>query len=75
MILADHAIAVLTLALKSTLARGLFHIVAVSYCMTCFQTQLIPTTCQICYHGHCGVIVALDSSEPSSRGVTSSTVK
>ena len=28
-----------------------------------FQTQLILTTCQIRYHRHCGVIVALDSSE------------
>ena len=29
-----------------------------------FQTQLILTACQIHYHGHCGVTVALDSSEP-----------
>ena len=30
---------------------------AVSQCMTWFQTQLI-LTCQIRYHGHCGIIVA-----------------
>ena len=41
-------------------ARG----VAVSHCITWFQTQPIPTTCQIRYHGHCGIIIALDSSEP-----------
>ena len=35
--------------------------VAVSHCTTWFQTPLIPTTCQIRYHG---IIVALDSSEP-----------
>ena len=38
--------------------------VAVSHCRTWFQTQLILTTCQIRYHGHCGIIVAPDSSEP-----------
>ena len=38
--------------------------VAVSHCITWFQTQLILTTCQIRYHSHCGIIVALDSSEP-----------
>ena len=38
--------------------------VAVSHCITWFQTQQILTTCQIRYHSHCGVIVALDSSEP-----------
>ena len=38
--------------------------VAVSHCITCFQTQLILTRCQIRYHGHCGIIVALDRSEP-----------
>ena len=38
--------------------------VAVSHCRTWFQTQLILTTCQICYRSHCGIIVALDSSEP-----------
>ena len=38
--------------------------VAVSHFMTWFQTQPILTTCQIRYHSHCGVIVALDSSEP-----------
>ena len=38
--------------------------VAVSHCIAWFQTQLILTTCQIRYHGHCGIIVALDSSEP-----------
>ena len=32
--------------------------------MTWFQTQLTLTTCQIRYHGHRGIIVALDSSEP-----------
>ena len=37
--------------------------VAVSHC-TWFQTQLILTTCQIRYHSHCGIIVALDSSDP-----------
>ena len=26
--------------------------VAVSHCRTWFQPQLIPTTCQICYHSH-----------------------
>ena len=38
--------------------------VAASYCITWFQTQLILTKCQIRYHSHCGIIVALDSSEP-----------
>ena len=38
--------------------------VVVSHCITWFQTQLILTTCQICYRSHCGIIVALDSSEP-----------
>ena len=38
--------------------------VAVSHCITWFQTQLILTTCQIRYHSHCGIIVALDSPEP-----------
>ena len=38
--------------------------VAVSHCMTWFQTRPILTTCQIRYHGHRGVTVALDSSEP-----------
>ena len=32
--------------------------------ITWFQTQLILTTCQIRYHSHCGIIVALDSSDP-----------
>jgi hypothetical protein len=36
---------------------------AVSHCITWFQTQIIPTTCQIRYHSHCGIIVALDSSD------------
>ena len=36
----------------------------VPHCITWFQTQLIRTTCQIRYHGHCGIIVALDSSDP-----------
>ena len=40
------------------------HTAAVSRCMTWFQTQLMLTTCQIRYHGHCGIIVALDSFEP-----------
>ena len=31
---------------------------------TWFQTQLILTTCQIRYHSQCGIIAALDSSEP-----------
>ena len=38
--------------------------VQVSHCRTWFQTQLILTMCQIRYHGHCGIMVALDSSEP-----------
>ena len=41
--------------------------VAVSHCKPCitwFQIQLFLTTCQIRYHTHCGIIVALDSSEP-----------
>ena len=38
--------------------------VAVSHGITCFQTQLILSMCQIRYHGHCGIIVALDSSAP-----------
>ena len=38
--------------------------VAVSRCNTWFQTQLILTTCQVSYHSHCGIIVALDSSGP-----------
>ena len=38
--------------------------VAVSHCRTWFQTQLILTTCQIRSRSHCGIIVALDSSEP-----------
>ena len=38
--------------------------VAVSHCITWFQTQLILTACQIRYHSHCGIIVAVDSSEP-----------
>ena len=50
-------------------------VVAVSHCITWLQTQLILTLCQIRYHSHCGIIVALDSSEPRSRGVTSSAVK
>ena len=33
---------------------------AVSHCVTWFQTQLILTACQIRYHGHCGVSIALD---------------
>ena len=36
----------------------------VSHCITWFQIQLILTTCQIRYHTRCGIIVALDSSEP-----------
>ena len=48
---------------------------AVSHCITWFHTQLILTTCQIRYHSHCGIIVALDSSEPSFREVISSAVK
>ena len=50
--------------------------VAVSHCITWSQTQLIlslrvrsATTVM------CGIIVALDGSEPSSREVVSSTVK
>ena len=38
--------------------------VAVSHCITWFQTQLILTTCQIRYHSLCGIIVTLDNSEP-----------
>ena len=38
--------------------------VAASHCITWFQTQLILTTYQIRYHSQCGIIVALDSSEP-----------
>ena len=38
--------------------------VAVSHCITRFQTQLFRTTCQIRYHSHCGIIIALGSSEP-----------
>ena len=38
--------------------------VAVSHCITWFQTQLIHTACQIRYHTHCGIIIALGSSEP-----------
>ena len=38
--------------------------VAVSHWINWFQTQLILTTCQIRYRGHCGIIIALDSSEP-----------
>ena len=34
------------------------------HCITWFQTQLILSTCQIRYHNQCGIIVALDSSEP-----------
>ena len=37
--------------------------VAISHCITWFQTQLILTTCQIRYHNHCGIIAALDSSQ------------
>ena len=37
---------------------------SVHHCITWLQTQLIPTTCQIRYRSHCGIIVALDSSEP-----------
>ena len=33
-------------------------------CITWFQTQLILTSCQIRYHSHCGMFVALDSAEP-----------
>ena len=29
-----------------------------------FQIERILTTCQIRYHSHCGIIIALDSSEP-----------
>ena len=36
--------------------------VAVSHCIT--WTQLILTTCQTRHHSQCGIIVALDSSEP-----------
>ena len=43
--------------------------------ITWFQIQLILTTCQIRYHAHCWIIVAMDSSEPRSREVISSTVK
>ena len=38
--------------------------VAVSHCMTWFQTQLMCTMCQIRYHSHRWIIVAPDSSEP-----------
>ena len=38
--------------------------VALSHCITWFQSQLLRTTCQIRYHSHCGIIVALDSSDP-----------
>ena len=48
--------------------------VAVSHCTTRFQTQPILTVCQIRYRGHCGIIVALDSSETSFPEVISSTV-
>ena len=37
---------------------------AVSHCITRFQAQPILITCQIRYHSHCGIIVALDSSDP-----------
>ena len=40
------------------------HYLNISHCITWFQTQLILATCQIRYHNHCGIIVALDSSEP-----------
>ena len=35
-----------------------------AHCIACFQTQLILTTCHIPYRSHCGIIIALDSSEP-----------
>ena len=38
--------------------------VAVSHCITWTQTQLILTACEVRYHTHCRIIVALDSSEP-----------
>ena len=38
--------------------------VAVSHCITWFQTQLILTTCQVRYHSHCGIIIALDTLIP-----------
>ena len=38
--------------------------VVVSHCITRFQTQPILATCQIRHHSHCGIIVALHSSEP-----------
>ena len=38
--------------------------VAVSHCLIWFQTRLFLTMCQIRYHSHCRIIVALDSSEP-----------
>ena len=37
---------------------------AVSHGIAWFHTQPILTTCQIRYHSLCGIIVALDSSEP-----------
>ena len=42
----------------------LFYSILFLHCITWFQTQLILTMCQIRYHGHCGIIVALDSSVP-----------
>ena len=39
---------------------------AVYHCSTWFQTQSI-LMCQIHYHSYCGIIVALDSSEPWFR--------
>ena len=43
---------------------SLFSASPVSHCITWFQTQPILTTCEIRYHSHCGIIAALDSSEP-----------
>ena len=45
---------------NATINTGL----AVSHCIAWFQTWLVLPMCQIRHHGHCGIIVALDSSEP-----------
>ena len=41
---------------------------ALSHCITWFQTQSI-LTCQIHYHSHFGIIVALNSSESWFRAL------
>ena len=56
-----RAIELVAIVLRVPLYPDIF--IILSGCITWFQIQLIFNTCQIRYHTHCGIIVALDSSE------------